>query len=71
LLGTLLAILARGLRKPGRVLYLPVAGCFLVNSLFGDNLQSIDVLTIPALMYAFCRHSTGADGVSFAKAVEA
>ena len=38
------------LRKPGRILYLPVAGCFLVSSLFGDYLQSIDVIVILALM---------------------
>jgi len=71
LLGILLAILARSLRKRGRVLYLPVAGCFLVNSLFGDYLQSIDVLTILALMYVFCRRTTDGCPLASAKALEA
>jgi len=70
LLGTLLWSLARGLRKPGRILYLPVAGCFLVSSLFGDYLQSIDVIVILAVMYVFSWHQTGADFVPARKAVE-
>jgi O-antigen ligase len=71
LLGTLLWSLARGLRKPGRILYLPVAGCFLVSSLFGDYLQSIDVLVILSVMYVFSRHATGSDWLASAKVVEA
>ena len=70
LLGTLVWSLALGLRKAGRILYLPVAGCFLVSSLFGDYLQSIDVIVILAVMYVFSWHQTGADFVPARKAVE-
>jgi hypothetical protein len=70
LLGTLVWSLACGLHKPGRILYLPVAGCFLVNSLFGDYLQSIDVIVILTVTYAFSWHQTGADFVPARKAVE-
>jgi O-antigen ligase len=71
LLGTLLCTLARGLRKPGRILYLPVAGCFFVSSLFGDYLQSIDVIVILAVMYVFSWHATGANSAPAGQAVEA
>ena len=53
-LGVLLWALAHALRRPGQILYLPVAGCFAVNSLFGDYLQSIDVLAILAVTYLLC-----------------
>jgi hypothetical protein len=70
LLGALIFILARRLRKPGRILYLPVAGCFLVSSLFGDYLQSIDVLVILSVMYVFACHSIESDLLPAAKAAE-
>jgi hypothetical protein len=70
LLGALVWSLARRLRKPGRILYLPVAGCFLVSSLFGDYLQSIDVIVILAVLYAFSWHQTDANFVPARKAVE-
>jgi hypothetical protein len=53
LLGILVWTLARSLGKPGRILYLPVAGCFALSALFGDYLQSIDVMVILALMYLY------------------
>ena len=71
LLGTLVWSLARGLRKDGRILYLPMAGCFLVNSLFGDYLQSIDVIVLLAIVYVFCWYRTGADFVPDNKTLEA
>ena len=70
LLGALVWSMAHGLRKAGRILYLPVAGCFLVSSLFGDYLQSIDVIVILSVMYVFSWHQSGADFVSARKAVE-
>ena len=71
LLGTLVWSLARGLRKPGRLLYLPVTGCFLVSSLFGDYLQSIDVIVILAVMYVFSWYATGVNSGPTCKAAQA
>ncbi len=39
--------------RRGRMIVLPVAGCFAVNSMLGDYLQSIDVMVVLALIYLF------------------
>jgi O-antigen ligase len=51
----------RKLDKSGRALFLPVAGCFAINSLFADFLAAIEMLVPLALAYMFCRYCSRPD----------
>ncbi len=61
LIGMILAIyivkqLWEKLPKQGKILFLPTLGCAAVNSLFGDFLGAIELMTAVALVYILCEH---------------